>query len=123
MRAGVPVTVSMILMVAVGLTATPGGAQELPFVCDADLDGTVSAEELQGCAEQCSDRARSGAHGLALEPFAAALPDAGGLQQQFAQADQDGDGRISRDEWIEWSGPACHRLAGIVSLMDLSGRD
>ena len=106
MRLGVPVTVSAIIVMAAGLTATPGGAQELQFRCDADHDATVTAAESQGCAEQCFDLARGSAHGLAQEQFAAAAPDADGLRQQFGQVDRDGDGRISRDEWLAWFGPA-----------------
>jgi Ca2+-binding EF-hand superfamily protein len=106
MRLGVPVTVSVIIALAAGLTATPGGAQELRVVCDTDHDGAVSANEAQGCAEQRFDLARGAADGLAEEQFAAALPDADGLRRQFAQVDEDGDGRISRDEWMRWFGPA-----------------
>jgi EF hand len=106
MRLGVPVTVSGIVVMAAGLTPTPAGAQELQFRCDADLDGTVTAEQSQGCAERRFDLARGSADGLAEEQFAAALPDADGLRQQFGQVDRDGDGRISRDEWLAWFGPA-----------------
>ena len=106
MRLGVPVMVSVIIALAAGLTAKPGGAQELQVVCDADHDGAVTAEEAQGCAAQRFDLARGGAAGLAEEQFAAAWPDADGLRQQFGQVDQDGDGRISRDEWMRSFGPA-----------------
>ena len=43
---------------------------------------------------------------LAEKQFAAASPGADGLRQQFIQADEDGDGRINRDEWLRWFGPA-----------------
>jgi hypothetical protein len=106
MRLGVPLMGLVIVVVAGSLTASPGSAEELRSVCNADDDGTVTAAEAQGCTEQRSDRARGDADGLAQGQFAAALPDAHGLRQQFAQADQDGDGRISRDEWLAWFGPA-----------------
>ena len=32
--------------------------------------------------------------------------DAAGLREQFGRVDQDGNGRISRDEWVAWFGPA-----------------
>lgn len=106
MRLGVPVLTSVIIAAAAGLAAAPGGAQELRVLCDADHDGRVTAAEAQDCAEQRFDLARRGADALAEEQFAAALPDADGLRQQFAQVDEDGDGRISRDEWMAWFGPA-----------------
>ena len=106
MRLGVPAMVSVIVAVAAGLSATPGSAQALLFMCDPDHDGTITAAESQACAEQRFDLARDGADALAEEPFIAALADADGLQQQFGQVDRDGDGRISRDEWLAWFGPA-----------------
>jgi hypothetical protein len=106
MRAGVPIVSSVIIGLAAGLAVTPVGAQELRLLCNADHDGAVTAEEAQGCAEQRFDLARGAADGLAEEQFAAALPDADGLRRQFAQLDEDGDGRISRDEWMRWFGPA-----------------
>ena len=106
MRLGVPLMVSVIVTLAAALAAPPGAAQNLRVGCDADQDGAVTAEEAQGHAEQRFDVARGNAAGLAEEQLAAALPDADGLRQQFAQADRDGDGRISRDEWIAWFGPA-----------------
>lgn len=111
MRAGVPVTVAVIIGVAAGLASRPG-AQELRVACDADRDGAITAAGSPGCAEQRADRARGNADGRAE----ARTADADGLRQQFGQADQDGDGRISRDEWLQWFGPAYagseERMAG-----------
>ena len=104
MRLGV--MVSVIIGASAGLAPTLGGTQELRGVCDADRDGTLTAEGAQGCAEQRFDRARAGADDLAVEQFAAALHDADGLRRQFTQADEDGDGRISREEWMRSFGPA-----------------
>jgi hypothetical protein len=106
MGLGVPVMVSVIVAAAAGLTAPPGSAQELRTGCDADRHGTVTAAEAQDCAQQRFDGARGSAERLAEEQFAAASPDADGLRRQFAQADQDRDGRISRDEWLQWFGLA-----------------
>jgi hypothetical protein len=105
MRLGVPFMGLVIAVVAGGLSASPGSAEELRSECNADDDGTDTAADAQGCAEQRFERARGDADGLA-QGQVAALPDADGLRQQFAQADQDGDGRISRDEWLAWFGPA-----------------
>ena len=106
MRLGVPVMVSVIIGASAGLAPTLGGTQELRGVCDAGAEGTLTAEEAQGCAERRFDLARGAADGLAEQQFAAALPDADGLRQQFGQVDQDGDGRISRNEWMRSFGPA-----------------
>jgi hypothetical protein len=104
MRLGVPLM--GLAIVAAGLSATPGSAEDLRSVCDSDHNGTVAAAEAQGCAEQRFDLARGSADGLVPGQVDAALPDVNALRQQFAQADQDRDGRISRDEWMAWFGPA-----------------
>jgi hypothetical protein len=49
------------------------------------------------------------------------LPDADSLRQQFGQVDQDGDGQISRDEWMAWFGPAY--AATKMTRDDPSGTD
>jgi hypothetical protein len=95
-----------MVVAAAAVAAIPGGAQEQRVVCDADDDGMVSVKEAQGCAEQRFELVRGDAGRLAEEQFAAVLADAGALQRQFAEVDQDGDDRISRDEWLQWFGPA-----------------
>lgn len=105
MRLGVPVLASLMIGSAAGLSAAPGGAQELQFLCHTNQDGTVSAEQAQRSAEQCAERAAAGVDDLAVEQISA-LPDADRLREQFAQVDEDGDGRISREEWLRSFGPA-----------------
>jgi hypothetical protein len=122
MRLGVPVMAAVIVGAAAGLMAPAGSAQQPWFLCDADHDGTVIAAEAQGCAERRFDLARGSAEGLAQEQFAAALPDADGLRREFTQADRDGDGRISRDEWVAWFGPA-HAEAAKAAASQLNGID
>lgn len=106
MRSGVPIAIWMVLGAAASLTPTPAAAQDLRFACAADHDGAITAQESQGCAERRFFVVGEGANAPAAEQLAAGLPDADSLQQQFAQADRDGDGQISRDEWMLWFGRA-----------------
>jgi EF hand len=122
MRLGVPLMGLVIVTVAAGLTGAPGRAQELRSGCDADRNGTVTAAEAQGRAEQRFELARGGADRPGDEQFAPALPDAGRLRQQFAQVDRDGDGRVSRDEWMAWFGPAYAGAANAAEAQ-LNGTD
>ena len=103
MRRGVPVLRSVIIGVAVGLMAAAAGAQQLRSSCGG---ASKSRPRSAGRAAQRFELARRGADGLGEEQFAAAATAAEGLRQQFIQADDDGDGRISRDEWLRWFGPA-----------------
>ena len=102
MRLGVPVLTSVMIGVSAGLIAAGAGAEELRSSCESPR----SRPGMRGGAEQHFDLARQGADGLGEKQFAAALSGADGLRQQFIQADEDGDGRISRDEWLRWFGPA-----------------
>jgi hypothetical protein len=106
MRLGVPVLRSVIVGVAAGVVAAAVGAQQLVSPCDGAPHGADTALASPGCAEQRFDVLRQGADGLGEEQFAAAMPGADGLRQQFIRVDEDGDGRISRDEWLRWFGPA-----------------
>jgi hypothetical protein len=63
--------------------------------------------------------AHRAANGAGEEQFPAALPGAHGPRQQFIRADVDGDGRISRDEWLRWFGS---RQAGTAAIGDPGGR-
>ena len=105
MKVGVPVAVAVIIGVAAGLAARPGGAEQPQLVGDADRGVNTEAEAL-GCAAQRFDLSREVADGRAEEKFAAAVSDVEVIRRQFGQADRDGDGRISRDEWLAWFGPA-----------------
>jgi hypothetical protein len=92
--------------VAAGLMVAAAGAQQPRSSCDGGHDAQVSARESAGCAEERFDVARQGADAVGEEQFAAGLSGADGLRQQFIQVDEDGNGRISRDEWLRWFGPA-----------------
>ena len=106
MRLGVSVMASLIIGVAAGLTAAAAGAQGLDSPCDGDHNDRITAPAAQGCAERRFNVAGESADGLSEEQFAAAFSYADGLRHQFTQVDQDGDGRISREEWMSWFGPA-----------------
>jgi hypothetical protein len=103
MRPGVPVLTTVIIGVTVGLMAAAADAQQLRWPCGGH-DGHVSAQDVPSRAAQRFERVRQGADGLGAEQFAAAATGAEGLRQQFIHADHDGDGRISRDEWLRWFG-------------------
>ena len=60
------------------------------------------------------DRARPGADKLGEKQFAAALSGADGLRQQLIQADEHSGGRIGRDEWLRWFGPALGEQAELA---------
>jgi hypothetical protein len=104
MRLAIPVVMSVIIGVAAGLVVTAAHAQQVPSSCEGASEGSVSAKESFGCAEQRFDFLREGAEDLWEEQFAAASTGAEGLRQQFIHADDDGDGRISRNEWLRWFG-------------------
>jgi hypothetical protein len=106
MSPGVPLMLGVVVALAAGVAAPRGGAQELPIGRDHGRDRALAAEQRHGCAEQRLDVARGDAAGRAEGPFAAASAEADGLRRQFGQADRDGDGRISREEWLAWFGPA-----------------
>jgi hypothetical protein len=106
MRLGVPLMGLVLVALAAGPSAASGSAEQLLSMCNAGHDGTAIAAQAQGCAEQRFERAGGDTDGPVQGQVAAASPAADGLRQQFAQVDRDGDGRISRDEWTSWFGPA-----------------
>jgi hypothetical protein len=105
MRLAVPVVTSVIIGVAAGLAAPIAGAQPLPSSCKGGPEGAVSAEDTRSRAEAGFDLTRQRARGRDQQ-VPAASTGADGLCQHFIQVDEDGDGRISRDEWLRWFGPA-----------------
>lgn len=121
MRFGIPVTGAAIFGMA-SMAALTLNAQELSFVCDTDNDGTITAEGSQGCAEQRFETVRGGADELGEQEFATAFPEAEGPQEQFAQVDQDGNGKISRQEWMSWHDQAFAE-ATAESAGEMAGAD
>jgi EF hand domain-containing protein len=69
----------------------------VPMACDTDGDSFISAEEARTCTEQRFEEVGAEEEGLTQQQFGEAFPEA-----DFTQVDQDGDGKISRDEWMKW---------------------
>jgi hypothetical protein len=78
------------------------GRQFLAASCDADSDSYISAEEARTCAEQHFGGAGGGQEAMREEQFGAAFPGAGNTRELFGQVDEDGDGQVSRAEWMNW---------------------
>jgi hypothetical protein len=114
---GGPMLSALIIGVAAGLIGTAAGAQQPPSSSNDEPE--VRAAKSSGCAEQRCALAHRAADGAGEEQFPAALPGAHGPRQQFIRADVDGDGRISRDEWLRWFGS---RHAGTAAIGDPGGR-
>jgi hypothetical protein len=89
---------STLLAMAFGLGLNaPAGAQQLQYACDANDDGSVDAQEAQLCTDREFDEIARGEQVLRKGTAA------------FDEADQNGDGQISRQEWASFSG---ERFAG-----------
>jgi EF hand len=121
MRLAFPAVMALIIGVAAGFTAPIAGAQPLPSSCEGGAEGAVSAEDTGSRAEERFDLMRQRARGRDQQ-VPAASTGADGLCQQFIQVDEDGDGRISRDEWLRWFGPA-HAGATVGAGSRYSGVD
>jgi Ca2+-binding EF-hand superfamily protein len=74
----------------------------VPMACDIDSDSHISAEEARTCTEQRFEEVSAGQQNLTEEQFRKALPEAENPEQLFAEADQDGDGKVSHEEWMNW---------------------
>ena len=95
----------LILAVATLLLSGPGATPCLAIAagsCDTDHDHYVSTREARRCSERLFDEIRGGQPGIGLQAFREALPQAKDPDALFKEADQNGDGQISRQEWIDW---------------------
>ena len=102
---------STAVALALGLgvcLSSPAVAQQLQFACDANDDGFVDAQELKLCTDREFDEIAAGEQVLTEEVLRAKGEDAKGLPK-FDEADRNGDGQISREEWGGFSG---ERFAG-----------
>jgi hypothetical protein len=103
--------------VALGLGAYLGGpaaAQQLQDACDANDDGFVDAQESELCTDREFDEIAAGEKALTEERISARVPGRQSLPK-FSDADQNGDGQISREEWAAFNG---QRFAGATESSD-----
>ena len=80
-------------------------AQQLQSACDANDDGFGSPQEAQLCTDREFDEIARGEQVLTEELLKAKAENSKGTPA-FDEADQNGDGQISRQEWARFSGGA-----------------
>jgi len=95
------VTTSVLAVLLSGWGATTGNAIA-PLSCDLDKDGYIGGNEAKGCTEQRFEQISAGQQSFGPEQFSKALPNVQNANDLFKQADQNGDGQISREEWSTW---------------------
>jgi hypothetical protein len=108
---------STAVAVVLGLGAYLGGpaaAQQLQYACDANDDGFVDAQESELCTDREFDEIAAGEKALTEERLSARAQNQEGVPK-FSDADQNGDGQISREEWAAFSG---QRFAGATESSD-----
>jgi hypothetical protein len=92
-------TLSTALAVALLSGAGTAAAQQLQLACDENTDGFVDAKEARLCMDRKFDEIAAG-EALTEEVLTA---KAGGERGPvFAEVDENGDGKISREEWASW---------------------
>jgi hypothetical protein len=93
---------STALALALGLGAylsDPAAAQQVQYACDENDDGYVDVTESRLCTDAEFDEIAAGEQVLTEELLSARAQGAEGMPT-FAEVDQNGDGQISREEWI-----------------------
>jgi hypothetical protein len=97
---------STLLAIAFGLRLNGSAvAQQLQSACDANDDGFGSSQEAQLCTDREFDEIARGEQVLTEELLKAKAENSKGTPA-FDDADQNGDGQISRQEWARFSGGA-----------------
>jgi EF hand len=92
---------STALALALGLGEYLGGpaaAQQVQYACDENEDGYVDATESRLCTDAESDEIA--AEQVLTEELLSARVEGQEGTPTFAEVDQNGDGQISREEWI-----------------------
>jgi EF hand len=93
-------TLSTVLAVALLSGAAVAAAQQLQYACDANDDGFVDAKESRSCMDQRFDEIAQ--EEVLTEEILSAK--AGGEKGPvFAEVDENGDGKVSREEWTSWN--------------------
>ena len=97
-----------------------GARPENVLQCDVDGDGFVTVDESRACYEEHFGTISGGGSHLTMEQFTGAVPEAESDPTLFEQLDTDGDGQVSRDEWLEWRGAGFAEAApeGRMSVED-----
>jgi EF hand len=94
-------TLATALAVALLSGAGVAAAQQLQLACDENNDGFVDAKESSLCMERRFDEIAAGQEMLTEEILSA---KAGGERGPvFAEVDENGDGKVSREEWQSWN--------------------
>jgi hypothetical protein len=96
-------TLNTVVAVALlsGAGVAPASAA-VPMACDTDGDGQVNQTEASTCTEQRFEEVSAGQQNLTQEQFSKAFPEAENPKHLFTEADQDGDGKITLEEWRNW---------------------
>jgi hypothetical protein len=77
----------------------PAAAQQIQFECDEDDDGFVDATESRLCTDAEFDEIAPGEEVLTEEVLSVIAEGKEGMPT-FAEIDENGDGQISREEWV-----------------------
>ncbi len=79
-----------------------GAEAEGALECDPDEDGFVNIDEARACYEEHFGVISGGGSELTLEQFDEDMAEAEDPEGLRAEIDTDGDGIISREEYIAW---------------------
>ncbi len=96
-----------------------GAQTEGVLRCDTDGDGFVHAEEARACYDQHFGTISGGGSHLTLEQFSGDMTEAEDADAVYAEIDTDGDGQISREEWLAWRESGFAEAAGEEGRMSV----
>jgi uncharacterized surface protein with fasciclin (FAS1) repeats/Ca2+-binding EF-hand superfamily protein len=99
-------TTALALLFGLGVAAigTSASAQDSlgRDVCDKDQDGFIDSQEAYVCGQVRFDELAGDPPYMTQQQFLTELGESDDAEGLFAQADKDGDGQISREEWHSW---------------------